>query len=145
MSGADVVITDGTNALTLKVEQISFDVKRMPKVFSMKSLPGLGAPTTIATDFGAYAKLVVLSGFITSRATAKTLLDYVHDEWFVNRGASGITVTIPAITGRDDDALLVSASPTQPIITRTHVFHDLEQSGPTELRFEIRIAVVRRL
>jgi len=140
---ADIVVTDGTNAMTLNVETWDFDITRAPKEFSMGSLPSMGAPFVIATDFGSYMETLSLSGWLGTRTLAKNLQDWAEDEWFVNQPLS---ITIPALAG-DDDAFEVvpSGSNTEPILMYCRVWEDLEQMGPGEFRFEIRFALARRL
>ncbi len=140
---ADVIVTDGTNSMTLNVTLIDFDLTRAPKEFAMGSLPSLGSPATIATDFGAYIETLTLKGWVGTRTLAKNLQDWAEDEWFENMP---LTVTIPALEG-DDDAFEVvpGGSNTEPIVSYCRVRQDLEQDAPDEFPFELRFFLARRL
>lgn len=141
---ADITITDGANAMTLNVSSFWYDLQRTVKEFSLKSVPGLGAPNPILTDFGAYLEHFGFNGWLATRAEAKTLLDYVRDEWFVNRG-SGLAVTIGAVGKYEDDVISLKTGNLQPLITYCKVLSDVEINGVLQHPFELRMAVARRL
>ena len=144
---ADVVFTDGTNALTLNIDVWDYDIMRSPSEFSMKSIPSIGEPKTIATDFGSYIENYAFQGWMTSRATVKTIQSYSKKEWFESGKGNPLTITIPALPGGDDDAIEVkpAGSNASPLVTYLRAWQDLEQMGIGLYRFEIRVGVVRRL
>lgn len=139
---ADVVITDGTNSMTLSVDHWTYDVRRMPKEFTLKTLPTLGVPKSVTTDFGSFTEFYSLKGHVSTRALAEQLIDYSEDEWFVNRP---ITVTIPALSTDDDAIDFTTVSGTEAIITRARVASDVEVSGVDNIPFELTFSVCKRL
>jgi hypothetical protein len=141
---ADITVTDGTNALTLNVNRFWYNLQRTPKAFSLKSLPGLGAPTAYITDFGSYLEHFGFVGWMTSREDSNKLHDYSHDEWFVNRG-TGLTVTIGALSAYDDDQIALKSGNLQPLVTYCRTGSDVEIDGVEMHPFELRMAVARRL
>lgn len=139
---ADVVITDGTNSMTLSMDHWTYDVRRMPKEFTLKSLPALGVPKSVSTDFGSYTEFYSLRGHVSTRTLAEQLVDYSKDEWFVNRP---ITVTIPALSTDDDAIDFTTVSGTEPVITMARVTSDVEVSGVNTIPFELTFSVCKRL
>jgi hypothetical protein len=143
---ADIVFTDGTNALTLSIESWSYDIQRLPKIFSLKGIPSLGVPSAVFTDFGSYTEQYTFNGFVTSRATAKNLQSYSRKEWWESGKGNPLSITIPALTG-DDDAVDIkpSGSNADPMNTYLKIWQDLDTTGATIYRFTMRVAVARRL
>jgi hypothetical protein len=142
---ADVTIADDVaNSMTLNVEIWDYDIARAPNVFSMGRVPSLGSPSNIATDFGSYLEIYSLIGWLDGRDDVKTLMGYAEDEWFEN---PPLVLTIPAMADLDDDAVDVkpSGSNASPAVQYCRTWHDLEQQGPGEYKFEIRMPVVRKL
>lgn len=138
----DVVITDGTNAMTLPVDHWTYDMRRMPKEFTLKSLPPLGVAKSVTTDFGSFTEFYSLQGKLDTRANAEQLVDYSKTEWFVNRP---ITVTIPALSTDDDAVDFTTVSGTEAIITMARVQNDLDTDGVASFPFQIDFAVCKRL
>jgi len=138
----DVVITDGANAMTLSVDHWSYDLKRMPKEFTLKSLRSLGSKKAIATDFGSFTEMYSIKGYHATRALAEQMIDYSAEEWYDN---GPITVTIPAL-GADDDAVdFTTVADTEPIITNARVTSDVDVSGVDTIPFELVFSVCKRL
>jgi hypothetical protein len=138
---ADVEVTDGANAMTLSVDHWTYDLKRMPSEFTLKSVPSLGVAKSVTTDFGSFTEMWSIKGNHVTRALAEQMVDYARTEWFVNRP---ITVTIPALNADDDAVDFTTVSGTEPVITRARVFNDLDVTGAA-FPFELVFTVCKRL
>lgn len=139
---ADVVVTDGANAMTLAVEHWSYDLRRLPKEFTLKTLPSLGVPKSITTDFGSFTEMYSFTGHHATRALAEQLIDYSQTEWFVNRP---ITVTVPSVFEDDEAIDMTTVSGVEPVITRAGATSDVEVSGVNDIPFLLVMTVVKRL
>ena len=139
---ADVVVTDGANAMTLTVDHWSYDLRRLPKEFTLKTLPSLGVPKSVTTDFGSFTELYSMTGHHATRALAEQMVDYSKTEWFVNRP---ITVTIPKRDDDDEAVDMTTVAGTEPVITRAGAVSDVEVSGVSDIPFQMVFTVVKRL
>ena len=138
----DVVITDGTNAITLYVQRIVYDQEREPKTYPIKSIASVGAGPTIATDFGGYAERWYLQGYVKTRANAKNLINWSRSEWFTNQAT--FSITIPALNS-DDDALSLGRTNTEPKILTLRCYSDVDLHGVTRFVAEVSFVMVKRL
>lgn len=140
---ADVVITDGSNSITLNVETWSYDIQRQPHEFTLKTLPALGVKDSITTDFGAYQELYILTGWVGTRTLANNLLTYSYTTWY--ESGNDLTLTIPALSADDDAVSVIPDATTAPIVTNCWVWQDANQDGVTIYRFELTMAVAKKL